>query len=81
MRETKKDRLIELRVSRKENTTRSLINTDHEEKLKELGYVNKYAVELTSSCAGPTAEDAKKRRQKEIDGLKDALMILTGEEA
>ena len=52
-----------------------------EEKLKELSYVENYSLELKQTCAGPSAEEAKKRREQEIDGLKDALSILSGEEA
>ncbi|CAD7928883.1 unnamed protein product [Amoebophrya sp. A120] len=79
--ELEKSNLFLQRRMEKQKTLLNNLNTDREEKLKELSYVENYSLELKQTCAGPSAEEAKKRREQEIDGLKDALSILSGEEA
>ncbi len=50
--------------------------------MRQLEAVKKYQAELKKSCE-PKAmsyEERKKRREQEIAGLKQALVILTGDE-
>lgn len=55
---------------------------DLENAQKELGASTTYQEKIKDECDTkvPTFEERQERRQKEIAGLKDAMMILSGEE-